>query len=716
MIGARRALPKVAAAMFVAVPCLASPGWPQAPAATPSGPQQVVTDPPLHRLVHLDELRALRTFFERVDVSETDAGLRRPDPGAGSGLEAMRARLGGDWEDPFEAVRDTIGHVPYIGSVRGPRGVAESGEGNALDQALLLASLLESRGVPTRLMRGRLGWADAARLVLGTASPPAPQPDDPWPRWLEAAADHWWIQAQRDGQWIDLDPSFVDASVGERIAVAAAPHEGLPEELQGWVSITLYRGETALAEVELDSSALVGGTIELSFAAQSAAAVALWDRVETDLERLARSLLLLAQGRRVAPRTRVAAADPRLPGPLPRRRRSDFRRLFVDPEAGPWMARLQAGGRTLEAGPLEAADLDSLYLTVLVRAPQSPDQLLQIPWGRQSRGRLVVVVAVGAVSRERLALAAAPMHRSLSALARAEQSARDSMRPPIAYHDAAAGLRGAATEAWTLFERQAPAALGWAVLYGAEQVSAGSPAARVVRQGLRMVAVRWQPPEAASRGSLAVVLNDPVTLGQLTGLAASPSLRAANGLLHSAVLSQILNRLTDRAPETAFDVTLLAVGTGSEILPVLDAAQLPGNWPAAPAAEAARALRAGYGLLAPSAFGPDGSTVGWWRVGIADGETSGWVSRDGVALQGQVGLGEAGGPDFLDSLDSLLGTLPALHRAARWLAELPGAGPGSLSTAAAAACGSATVASDALREALPPSWPQPDVLSFCGPG
>jgi hypothetical protein len=205
-------------------------------------------------------------------------------------------------------------------------------------------------------------------------------------------------------------------------------------------------------------------------------------------------------------------------------------------------------------------------------------------------------------------------------------------------------------------------------------------------------------------------LSDPVTIGQLSGLASAASLRAANGLLQSAVLSQILTRLVERAPETAFDVTLRAIGTGSGLIVVGAEDQLPAAWPAAMRAEAMLGLRAGYAVMAPGTF--DAGHPGWWHVGVFDGEMVGWIPGPQTALHGRVDIGSAAP---LDDLETLLASLPSLHRATRWLADLLGSGPKALASVPAAACGSAAVAANVLARTLAPPFPHPDVLSLCGP-
>ncbi len=680
----------------------------------------------LQRPVHVDQLRALRSFFERVDVAGVAAQLARPAMGTELSIAAAVARLPAEWEAPLFFVQGAIGYVPYAGSVRGARGTLESGGGNAVDQALLLAALLRARGVETRLARGRLDWAAAARLVVGTSTPSAPEPGDPWPRWLEGAADHWWVQARRDGQWIDLDPSFVAAAAGEPVVVASEWHDRLPPELLTRVRIELRRGDLTVAEAELPASRVVGETLLLGFTSQSRDAVELWELSESlvaekaeALKRFARGLGLLPRSARTPEPAAVGSRQPVTP-PAERptsagraqhaRRPSAFRRIFLDPDVGPWTARLQVPGQVLETGPFEESDLDSLSIRVTVLAPGAPAHSLEVPWGGGAAGALAVAIGAGRVPDARLAVGAEMLHAELNRLAALEQAARGSMLPPISYYEAVETLDAAARDGWRAFERRVPGALAWALLQATDRVSDQSPGGRVVREGLRLAAVRWRPPGEAVSGSLEVVMSDPVTIGQLSGLASAASLRAANGLLQSAVLSQILNRLVERAPETAFDVTLRAIGTGSGLIVVSNEEQLPAAWPAATRAEAMLGLRAGYAVMAPGTF--DDGHPGWWHVGVFDGEMVGWIPGPQTALHGRVDIGSAAP---LDDLETLLASLPWLHRATRWLADLSGSGPMALASVPAAACGSATVAANVLARTLAPPFPHPDVLSLCGP-
>ena len=206
-----------------------------------------------------------------------------------------------------------------------------------------------------------------------------------------------------------------------------------------------------------------------------------------------------------------------------------------------------------------------------------------------------------------------------------------------------------------------------------------------------------------------VRLRDPVTVGLLQGEVTTSSLRAANGILQSAVVSQVLNRVAENAPETAFDATLRAIGTGRDLSAFADAESLPLAWPQLVRAEASTGLRAGYAVLAPETF--DEGVAGWWNVGIFDGETLGWIPGPQAALHGRVDIDA---PATMEDLESLLASLPSLHRALRWLADVPGSGGMSLATVPAAACGSAAVAAEEMAASVPAAWPRPDVAALCG--
>jgi len=171
--------------------------------------------------------------------------------------------LGKDPQRIFEFVRDHVAYEAYAGCLRGPRGTLLAMAGNSVDRAALLASMLEASGQEVRFARGTLSDADAKELVLSmwverpTAlraiadDELAPElkaaretvlagvqrdyglirehlknvkrlPDDAANPSLDVLIDeaksHYWVQWRKDGQWVDLDPSFADAVPGSAYA------------------------------------------------------------------------------------------------------------------------------------------------------------------------------------------------------------------------------------------------------------------------------------------------------------------------------------------------------------------------------------------------------------------------------------------------------------------------------------------------------------------
>jgi hypothetical protein len=68
-------------------------------------------------------------------------------------------------------VRDEIRFEQYAGLLRGAEGTLVSGAGNSLDQAVLLATLLNDAGFEARIVRGRLENEQARQLLSGIGRP-----------------------------------------------------------------------------------------------------------------------------------------------------------------------------------------------------------------------------------------------------------------------------------------------------------------------------------------------------------------------------------------------------------------------------------------------------------------------------------------------------------------------------------------------------------------
>ncbi len=212
--------------------------------------------------------------------------------------------LGQDPVRIFEFVRDQIAYEAYTGALRGPRGTLIAMAGNSVDRAALLGSLLESAGQRVRYAKGTLPDREAAELVssIWAKRPPSPRPEvegnvSPG---LSAAAEalptsvkrdyliirdqlkkartpvgsdaassfdslvtearpHYWIQWMKDGKWIDLDPSFGDATQGRTYARLDGTLDILPDDLFHRVTLRIrveeYTGSASAGREILTYSA-----------------------------------------------------------------------------------------------------------------------------------------------------------------------------------------------------------------------------------------------------------------------------------------------------------------------------------------------------------------------------------------------------------------------------------------------------------------------------
>lgn len=75
-----------------------------------------------------------------------------------------------DVEGIFRFVADEIRYEPYSGILRGARGTLDARAGNSVDQALLLAALLDESAVPYRFARGSLDETTTTELIDSMAS------------------------------------------------------------------------------------------------------------------------------------------------------------------------------------------------------------------------------------------------------------------------------------------------------------------------------------------------------------------------------------------------------------------------------------------------------------------------------------------------------------------------------------------------------------------
>ncbi len=174
------------------------------------------------------------TFAARIGSAALAPFLARTPDADSTDPYVLRAlaRLGPAPAAAFAHVR-AIGFETYPGSLRGARGTLWSGSGNALDKASTLIALLRAAGVPARYRHGTLSAANAQTLIASMFKPQnnllgflpagaalADPVNDPG---LSAeVSDHWWVEANIDGTWTNLDPSFAAATVGATFHASVA--------------------------------------------------------------------------------------------------------------------------------------------------------------------------------------------------------------------------------------------------------------------------------------------------------------------------------------------------------------------------------------------------------------------------------------------------------------------------------------------------------------
>jgi len=152
------------------------------------------------------------------------------------------------WEDTFLFVRDQIRFEPKEVILKTSQGVLWSRKGNAREQALLLAQLLREDGEEVRYAFGSLD-DDKARLLIKSMFPerrdfsysddvPLSYPSQK-KELTEIVKNHCWVQISKNDQWIDLDPCFPDAEVGQAPANLEITSDYIDEEYLPNMVITL---------------------------------------------------------------------------------------------------------------------------------------------------------------------------------------------------------------------------------------------------------------------------------------------------------------------------------------------------------------------------------------------------------------------------------------------------------------------------------------------
>lgn len=666
----------------------------------------------------------LRTFFERVDVEEVLVGLDAPrrKPG-GDEVAALSAILAPNIEGPFRFVQSQVRHEPYTGSVRGARGTLLAASGNSLDQTLLLAGLYRARGIDVRLLRGRLGWGDVVALI-GVPLDGHSGRGDPWLRWIEMTADHWWLEVHQNGRWTGLDPSFAGTAVGQVVGRGGQVIDVPPAFLRATAALRIRLEEDTLVDLQMPLDDLIGTGVRVGRAVV-AQPIDSGDAADPDATPDDVVSDDLVEGAPDEPLDEEVEAEARLAAALAS--------VLVPAPVAPISLVLAAAGQTGTTAPLELGDLARIELEIEVNVPMGSGIVARIPFGLDPRANLSVVFASGAVSQAQLQARTAPLFDALSVLSTAEFAALEAWTvrtrgaviaapvgpqlepkaivPVIEAGDPqhpATALHIAALRAWQALETDGLDAIATALLVASESLR---PPSRAYRATVRMAAVHWTPPAADSDGRLTVWTSDVLRLSGLERNQRS-AISGAYGLLQSALTGQVLNRVADRPPVTAFDVTLRAVGTGGRLHWWLTDDGVPELWPARAQVAAQADLASGRilaGLEQP--VDRDGETLhGWWGVLGESGQTLARVlSPSGIA---QAFVRFARPRDDM-SLDSVLATLHDLHGSLRWLIQAASNDGQALASLLPGACAATPLVSDLLRAGAPPGTVSPAFEAFC---
>lgn len=167
--------------------------------------------------------QALATFDESIALLER---LRATIDPASHDVGALALEFAFDEPDAIAAaLHESLAYQPYAGVLRGPEGTWEARAGNALDQALLLARLLEDAGYDAEVALATLPEA-AARDVLAMLRPAGAPPGVD----VEAAG----VEPEAlvdDPEALDRAAAAAEAALAERAVRAADTADWLEEQL-----------------------------------------------------------------------------------------------------------------------------------------------------------------------------------------------------------------------------------------------------------------------------------------------------------------------------------------------------------------------------------------------------------------------------------------------------------------------------------------------------
>jgi len=241
----------------------------------------------------------IAAFFARLD--ELDAKVPHDDARIRD-----RATSLASVDAAYAYVRDSIATEPYAGAMRGPFGTMMARSGSSADKALLLAALLGAQNVPVRFVRATLADAEIDALLHAPVPPPDPGDNvagaiddqakattakvraaqdraidgaaasagtvvddllarvaaagtkvggDPTAARRAALRTHYWLQAQANGAWVDLDPALPATVRGTHVGSMVSTTAALPEDAFATLALRVFvdrggaRGATPAIDV-----------------------------------------------------------------------------------------------------------------------------------------------------------------------------------------------------------------------------------------------------------------------------------------------------------------------------------------------------------------------------------------------------------------------------------------------------------------------------------
>ncbi len=257
-------------------------------------------------------------FFARVH--ELDAKL----PQDAARVPALAASLG-TADAAYAYVRDRIATERYPGAMRGALGTLVARGGSSADKALLLAALLQAQKIPVRFAFATLSDAEVASLAQAPAPPPdpgdsadgaldaqarattaklqaaesaaidaavtsaAPLVDDLLARVASSGTalggaspasasvrTHYWVQAQSNGAWTDLDPALPSSAKGAHLGANPSTSDVLPDDAYVTLAIRVFADRVGaastapVADVSKRVADLAGTPVIISLADRNA--------------------------------------------------------------------------------------------------------------------------------------------------------------------------------------------------------------------------------------------------------------------------------------------------------------------------------------------------------------------------------------------------------------------------------------------------------------